>query len=1095
MFKKVLSILFFFIIAVESSELSSKNNFVSLMINENKQSFFCKVCLAIESVEDKLFGHLDNIIAAICNKLSSSPDSCIQKSTIIIGFGLALFNDYFIEAKNTNNQSLNTTTCTTTTTTTRFSNSKLQQQDFQTPNYNNYSNNNLQPQQTLQTANPQPLPQQQPVNQQLNPRTNTKTINSIVTRTNMYLQTAVITYVSAMTKIIVYIETLFKQVIAQKPMIKRKDAINKTDKTLRLIRAFEECIESLTSNNKPFPLAICYQRSKIYFKLDQQSTNTTTTTTTSGQSSSQNTYRNFYHDSNIYLFDAPLDEQQILNDTLNNFEYLNSQNVIDINNIDYLVSNNSIRINNLGKWILITKIKYLETKSTCLKKPLWFLKYKFNTNNNNNDEQQLQNIRLVDFNVDKNLGNKEWIFYVENSYNLIQNEHEIVSGNKYKANLELMKQISEVPKNWSIDLDEELADMLKDYVNTDLPGSIRNFIKSISVSTQRTPSDTDYLISLDRRTYWESDTYSSTYLGYNAIRLFMKPLIRIKRLFIVVNKKHRQYMPKDVSVYGGDTSDDIEELNKITIKSNEDGDILILENCQKVYNYLEIRIQSCQRNVTNCRVFGIKMFPHTHEDEQIPSHIFTINKLQRNYPRLTNFKPTFLYRRAELLLRFIRLFDLCMDAILPSWTYGEYFQTLIKSVKKILILSTRRINLLDKIFNSIPTTQCYVPVVFIDRPLAFAYRGKIALDPKYQNTIFMQIYNNLNRNCSFRWDKSVDQWWECKFIGEGIIDQGGGFRDSLSDISEELCPNNYADSSIPVPLPFFIRTPNQSQSDLNTYRDMFTTNPSCKYFDEYEFIGKLMGACVRSKETLALYLSPFFWKKISGESVSWKNDFITVDSAQVKFLETIEKLDEFEYDDKYSNEITWSCVLSDGTLFKLRPDGNLINVKYDERLDYCEQVKKIRMSESDKQIEAIKRGLQSVLSKHIFSIMTWSEFEFKVCGAANITVEDLKMSVEYEDELTLQDSRVKYFWEAISNFSNEERSKFVRFVTGRKRLPVRIYFCSSDQPATSFPDSSTCNCSIYFPSYPSAQIAEEKLRYAIHNCVAIDTDCSSLDIF
>jgi hypothetical protein len=27
----------------------------------------------------------------------------------------------------------------------------------------------------------------------------------------------------------------------------------------------------------------------------------------------------------------------------------------------------------------------------------------------------------------------------------------------------------------------------------------------------------------------------------------------------------------------------------------------------------------------------------------------------------------------------------------------------------------------------------------------------------------------------------------------------------------------------------------------------------------------------------------------------------------------------------------------------------------------------------------------------------------------------------------------------------------------------------------------------------SAQVAEEKLRYAIHNCVAIDTDCSSYD--
>ena len=51
-----------------------------------------------------------------------------------------------------------------------------------------------------------------------------------------------------------------------------------------------------------------------------------------------------------------------------------------------------------------------------------------------------------------------------------------------------------------------------------------------------------------------------------------------------------------------------------------------------------------------------------------------------------------------------------------------------------------------------------------------------------------------------------DQWWECKFVSEGIIDQGGGFRDSLSDLAEELCPSSCDD---PIPLPFFIRTPNQ----------------------------------------------------------------------------------------------------------------------------------------------------------------------------------------------------------------------------------------------------------------------------------------------
>lgn len=61
-------------------------------------------------------------------------------------------------------------------------------------------------------------------------------------------------------------------------------------------------------------------------------------------------------------------------------------------------------------------------------------------------------------------------------------------------------------------------------------------------------------------------------------------------------------------------------------------------------------------------------------------------------------------------------------------------------------------SLLEKILNSIPTSQSYLPLIYIDRPLAFAYRGKLALDPNYQNTIFMQIYNNLNRSYSFRLD-------------------------------------------------------------------------------------------------------------------------------------------------------------------------------------------------------------------------------------------------------------------------------------------------------------------------------------------------------
>ena len=61
-------------------------------------------------------------------------------------------------------------------------------------------------------------------------------------------------------------------------------------------------------------------------------------------------------------------------------------------------------------------------------------------------------------------------------------------------------------------------------------------------------------------------------------------------------------------------------------------------------------------------------------------------------------------------------------------------------------------------------------------------------------------------------------------------------------------------------------------------------------------------------------------------------------------------MDQMEFEMKYANEITWSCTLSDGTLFNLKPDGSSKSVAYEERLEYCDLVKKTRLSESDKQV-------------------------------------------------------------------------------------------------------------------------------------------------
>ena len=69
--------------------------------------------------------------------------------------------------------------------------------------------------------------------------------------------------------------------------------------------------------------------------------------------------------------------------------------------------------------------------------------------------------------------------------------------------------------------------------------------------------------------------------------------------------------------------------------------------------------------------------------------------------------------------------------------------------------------------------------------------------------------------------------------------------------------------------------------DSNVNRDVYVPNPSCKDFVKIEWIGQLMGACLRGKENLVISLPSFIWKKLVGERISWSKDYCTVDAAEV----------------------------------------------------------------------------------------------------------------------------------------------------------------------------------------------------------------------
>ncbi|CAG5132434.1 unnamed protein product, partial [Candidula unifasciata] len=569
-------------------------------------------------------------------------------------------------------------------------------------------------------------------------------------------------------------------------------------------------------------------------------------------------------------------------------------------------------------------------------------------------------------------------------------------------------------------------------------------------------------------------------------------------LSLLVNLADDNYLPENIVVVAGE-ADDVKVLNTQTINWSTQTltEIKLLENLTEHFPIVTIRIKSCKSHGIDTRVRGLKLNCIEERSLGFDQDFFSGDRLVR-YPLLQSYSPSVIYKRSIVLQRFTWLLDSVIQYLIPSWQSSiegcghveNQSLTSLESIRQLLPLLKKRLALIDTLLKGSASDPSDRKVVYINRHAALAHRANPSASADFSNTVFMQLFEGLkprDRNSpplSYRWSTQNDQWWECKFLSEGIIDQGGGFRDSLSDIAEELCPS---DPDAPMPLPFFVRTPNQSNEDGNVNRDCYIPNPSCTDFGKYEWIGQLMGACFRGKELLIVSLAPYVWKRLVGESYNWSQDFATVDAAEVRIIDSLASMDR---DTFLAAGRSWSMVLSDGTHVSLKvdDDGNPKPLDYDDREEYAQKVRELRMVECDKQLKAIRTGLLKVIPEAVLGLLTWQELESRICGEPEITVEAL-MKNTYYHHIDEDDLRVKYFWSAVKNFSNEDRSRLLRFITGRRRLPVSIFISSGkNSPIDPLPESSTCCNTLHLPVYSDEKIAEERLRYAAYNCVSIDTD-------
>ena len=170
-----------------------------------------------------------------------------------------------------------------------------------------------------------------------------------------------------------------------------------------------------------------------------------------------------------------------------------------------------------------------------------------------------------------------------------------------------------------------------------------------------------------------------------------------------------------------------------------------------------------------------------------------------------------------------------------------------------------------------------------------------------------------------------------------------------------------------------------------------------------------------------------------------------------------------------------------------------MEVTESNKFDYVQRLCSSKLYDSIKpQIDALLKGFYDIIPQNLISIFNHRELELVISGMPTIDINDWKNNTIYEN-YTEESDVVKYFWEIIEFFDNDERAEFLQFVTGSAKVPLEG-FCALqgigginkfkiskvfDKNFDRLPTAHTCTNQLDLPEYPTKEILNERLRLAI----------------
>lgn len=200
--------------------------------------------------------------------------------------------------------------------------------------------------------------------------------------------------------------------------------------------------------------------------------------------------------------------------------------------------------------------------------------------------------------------------------------------------------------------------------------------------------------------------------------------------------------------------------------------------------------------------------------------------------------------------------------------------------------------------------------------------------------------------------------------------------------------------------------------------------------------------------------------------------------------------------------LTMSCaqdIFGESQEIQLLPNGANVPVTNENRLMYiilyANWLLNGRIRE---QVSCFVRGMRSVFSEEYFSIFFPDEIDTLISGGKNeIDIDDLQRSTMYQGFDLNNASESAYilkFWKYLKELPNEQKEKFLLFVTGLERSPLLGFrfmstpFTINKRPIEGdeervYPTASTCANLLSLPYFGNTPHGLKKMQETISEAI------------